>query len=307
MFESEAHIERGWPSLVGRGIANPQVLPSCDSNSLCFKSYLKAQKKRNVRQIMCYAQEYHTILETGDASILSCLESSTIRRHAMEALSCLSKCNGTYDRWQEIRRRYNLRWTLGNESLHALHRVFDTELNLDVMLNRIKKMVDVLPHHMGHIIRFGVITGLRPSEAVESVRLINNEETFHTYYNKLHMALEHFSFPEIFLRRTKKAFISFVTSDMIELAKLDYIKQSNVPAYNAIRHALNRKGLNMNMSFARKVFASHLRLCGVQPEIVDMLQGRVSTSKLTRHYLVPNNSLRDQVLDAIQKLKRDIT
>ena len=91
-----------------------------------------------------------------------------------------------------IRRRYNLRWTSGNESLHVLHRVFDTKLNLDVMLNRIKKMVDVLPRHMGRIIQFGVITGLRPSEAVESVRLINNEETFQTYYNKLHMHLNTF-------------------------------------------------------------------------------------------------------------------
>ena len=87
---------------------------------------------------------------------------------------------------------------------------------------------------------------------------------------------------------------------MIELVKLDYIKHNTVPTYNAIRHALNRRGLNMSMSFTRKVFASHLRLCGVQPEIVDMLQGRVSTSILTRHYLVPNNSLRDQVLDAIR-------
>jgi hypothetical protein len=53
MFESEAHTERGSPSLVGRGIANLQELPSCDSNSLSFKSYLKSQKKRNVRQIIC--------------------------------------------------------------------------------------------------------------------------------------------------------------------------------------------------------------------------------------------------------------
>jgi hypothetical protein len=30
MFESEAHTERGSPSLVGRGIANPQEFPSCN-------------------------------------------------------------------------------------------------------------------------------------------------------------------------------------------------------------------------------------------------------------------------------------
>jgi hypothetical protein len=73
MFESEAHTERGSPSLVGRGIANPQELPSYDSNSLSFKSYFKAQKKRNVRQIMCYAQKYHTVLETGDATAITSL------------------------------------------------------------------------------------------------------------------------------------------------------------------------------------------------------------------------------------------
>jgi hypothetical protein len=73
MFESEAHTERGSPSLVGRGIANLQELPSCDSNSLSFKSYLKSQKKRNVRQIMCYAQRYHTVLETGDATAITSL------------------------------------------------------------------------------------------------------------------------------------------------------------------------------------------------------------------------------------------
>jgi hypothetical protein len=32
-----------------------------------FESYLKSQNKRNIKQILCYAQRYHTILETGDA------------------------------------------------------------------------------------------------------------------------------------------------------------------------------------------------------------------------------------------------
>jgi len=33
-----------------------------------FEDYLKAQKKRNVRQIMCYTQKYANVLQTGDAS-----------------------------------------------------------------------------------------------------------------------------------------------------------------------------------------------------------------------------------------------
>ena len=51
MFESDAHTEteldsgseRGSRSLVGRGIANPQEF---------FETYLKANNKRNIKQIM---------------------------------------------------------------------------------------------------------------------------------------------------------------------------------------------------------------------------------------------------------------
>jgi intergrase/recombinase len=60
----------------------------------------------------------------------------------------------------------------------------------------------------------------------------------------------------------------------------------------------------MEMSLSRKLFASHLRQEGIQPEVVDMLQGRVSQSVLTRHYLVPQSSLKDQVLESMEKLKQ---
>ena len=60
------------------------------------------------------------------------------------------------------------------------------------------------------------------------------------------------------------------------------------------------------MRYCRKLFASWLRLQGVQPEVVDMLQGRVSPSILTRHYLVPQQGLKDQVLQALEKLENEL-
>jgi hypothetical protein len=45
MFESEAHTERGSPSLVGRGIANPEELPSCDSNVSVLRVTSKHRRK----------------------------------------------------------------------------------------------------------------------------------------------------------------------------------------------------------------------------------------------------------------------
>lgn len=60
------------PPQRGEGnISNPRVLSDMGlailTCSYGFESYLKSQNKRNIKQILCYAQRYHTILETGDA------------------------------------------------------------------------------------------------------------------------------------------------------------------------------------------------------------------------------------------------
>jgi intergrase/recombinase len=63
----------------------------------------------------------------------------------------------------------------------------------------------------------------------------------------------------------------------------------------------------MELSLCRKLFASYLRQsAGIQPEVVDLLQGRVSISILTRQYLVPDNSLRNNVLSVVEKLREKI-
>jgi intergrase/recombinase len=108
-----------------------------------------------------------------------------------------------------------------------------------------------------------------------------------------------------FLRQTKKAYISFVTPEMIDLVKGSSSILDDVPTLNAITLACRRKGLKMEMYLTRKIFASWLRKEGIQPEVVDILQGRASQSVLTRHFLVPENSLKDQVLDALEKLQKE--
>ncbi len=77
-------------------------------------------------------------------------------------------------------------------------------------------------------------------------------------------------------------------------------------SYNAIRLACQRRGINMDMRYCRKLFASWLRHSGIQPELIDMLHGRVSQSILIRHYLVPKPSFKDDVLQALEKLQRQL-
>jgi hypothetical protein len=77
------------------------------------------------------------------------------------------------------------------------------------MIQKVKEMVRLLPRPlMGQIVKFGVLVGLRPAELVESIRLINDKESFAQYYDPVQQALLHYKFKQ-FLRTTKKAFFEF--------------------------------------------------------------------------------------------------
>jgi hypothetical protein len=87
----------------------------------------------------------------------------------MKSLTALSRYLGYYDIWQQTRKQYNLKWSTGNESLQALERFFNPEMGLDQMIDRVKHMMQVLPPVMSNIVKYAVLTGLRPLEACESV------------------------------------------------------------------------------------------------------------------------------------------
>jgi intergrase/recombinase len=273
-----------------------------------FCDWLKSQGKTRwtVKQTKNYAIRYNQILQTENASELMTL-SPRNRHHAMSALASLAKFQGQYDRFQQLKQRYSLKWTSGNESLQSFQRFFDEEITFDSMLQRIREMIAKTPVQMGQIIKFATLTGLRPSEAVESVKLLAGKQFANVnYYNPQRQALEHFRFPEIFIRATKKAYISFVSPEILEIVKS--ATGCRFPtSYNAIRLACYKSSIGRcDMAYCRKIFASWLHQCGIQSEIIDFLQGRVSKSVFSRHYLTPSQDLKDRVLEAVDKLRKEI-
>jgi intergrase/recombinase len=79
-----------------------------------------------------------------------------------------------------------------------------------------------------------------------------------------------------------------------------------VPTYSAIRHVFNRRGIACNLHLCRKVFASWLHESGIPVITIDMLSGRCPQSLLAQHYIVPNASLKNKVLEAIGSLSSHI-
>ena len=219
--------------------------------------------------------------------------------HVMKALAAFSKYIGCYDRWREIKIRYQLRWTNPNglEIFNAI--ISDTKGNYTSMVSWLRDVCSKLPTSYSNILLYNTLTGLRPDEACKSISLIQREE--HNYLKKEVMTLEHFRYPDIFIRRTKKAYISVVTDSILELAK-----QSSVCSYNALRLAIKRRALDMNMSYCRKIFATYLRMNGIEQEIIDLLQGRTPKSVFVRHYFRPDYQYK-RIRESINSLYKSLS
>ena len=190
----------------------------------------------------------------------------------MKALSTLSKFTGRHDSWKQTIKKYNLLWFTGDNSLSIFNKILN-ERNYSDMLRWIKDVISILPKPQGNLIIFNTLTGLRPIEVSKSIGLLHSN--MNDYWNKDKGILEHYKFPNVFIRRTKKVFISVITDSMINLSKTC----SNDISYNAMKLTLHRKGMEMNMYYCRKVFATFLRNEGIEPELIDLLQGRIPNSK----------------------------
>ena len=229
---------------------------------------------------LIYAKEYSHVLYKYDARDLLLL-SNEKRIHAMKSLATLSKYLGCYDQWRKIIQRYQLKWS-DKDNTKVFNDIIGNNGNsYNSMVEWFNDTYSKLSNHYGNILLYNTLIGLRPDETCKSIILLQKERD--KDLRKDLMILEHFKYPDIFLRKTKKAYISIVTDSMLELAK-----KCSSCGYNALRLAVKRKGLEMNMAFCRKIFATHLRNSGIEQEIIDLLQGRIPKSVFVRHYFRPD-------------------
>jgi Archaeal phage integrase len=262
-----------------------------------YKVYLSRNFNRHTAKCrMIYAKDYSYVLSESNANSLLLL-SNEKRIHVMKALTALSKYTGCYDRWKNIMHRYQLKWS-SEGTVEAFNDVMMNDTcNYSSMLNWLKEALSKLSSSYGNILFFNALTGLRPDEACKAIALIHEQEN--NYVIRDLMILEHYKFPDVFIRRTKKAYISILTDSILELAK-----QASNCGYNALRLAVKRKKLNMNMAYCRKIFATSLRSNGIEQEIIDLLQGRASRSVFAKHYFRPDFNYKGikDLLDSLCKM-----
>ena len=216
----------------------------------------------------------------------------------MKALAAFSKFSGCYETWQNIRKQYQLKWT-STDPLTGFPNILKKDEDFTKMVELIKTAIDKYPR-FSNILQFDVLTGLRPTEAIESFNILLNPLRRTEYLSNDDQTLEHFRFPGIFLRRTKKAFISIVNEEFVNLAQET---QNDFLNHDKIRLTFLRNDQKFFMSYCRQIFATFLRNEGIEPEIIDLLQGRIPNSVFVRHYYRPDSSKFDIIRKKLTKLR----
>lgn len=147
---------------------------------------------------------------------------------------------------------------------------------------------------------------MRPSEGISSLRLISDlsdVDQLDGYLNEEFLMLEHFRHPKIFLRNCKNAYISFITTDLLNVV-LDIRPRIK---YAALYSRIRRLGLSNRSKQLRKLHATILRNSMIPSDVVDILQGRINSSIFMRFYYKPFlREIREKAMKAIAPLEKEI-
>ena len=153
--------------------------------------------------------------------------------------------------------------------------------------------------------RFRCPSWITTSEAATSCNLItelSENQNLPRYLDKELMMLQHFRFPEMFLRKSKNAYISFITPQLLDLI----LETKPRVKYSAIDTKIGREGFNTQTKQLRKLFATKLRT-SLPQELVDLLQGRVSQTVFMKFYYRPLlEDARNKTLTSLQTLQDEL-
>jgi len=247
-----------------------------------------------------YSKKYFDVLLSGDASVLFRLQGS-VRKSVMASLSNLSKYLGVYKEWKRLVEGYGLKWSESKAEDFIISRMANTEKNGDVLewIGTVKAKIPQLNVFMG----FMLVSGLRLREAINSYSLIIDlakEDRLSEYYNAERSVLEHFKFKKLFIRRSKKVFVSFIPKEVVErISKQEKLTEAQIN--NWIRRD---NKLRSRFGDVREYYATFMTKWLKQPEI-DFLQGRISSSVFMRNYFNPAliTDLKERVFQGIREVQ----
>jgi hypothetical protein len=233
---------------------------------------------------------------------LSALANVRGRRHVLMALSNLSKFLGCYRQFKMMVEDSGLSWSDGNGKSNFMS-VFLNE-NVDVAFDYFRRIMNSdVDEDLKRLVRFLLLSGLRPIEGYMAVRFLN--ERREGYLDEGRLLLHHWKFPE-FQRNGKRCFLTVLTKSMMD----DLTRRWTISEWNhkKVRRRLLKVGLPVRLYLFRKAFGTYLRMNGIPLEAINLVQGRTTpTSVFEAHYFRPVlDDIVARVRTVVEKLEQEI-
>jgi len=257
------------------------------------------------RYCVSYAKKYAHCLLNGNFSEVQSLP-KTVRGNVVRALANLSKYLGIYPNFKELMRSHAIEWGGKSSDELVIERISKTS-DINEIFEWVKKVKSERTD-LADFMDLLAVSGMRFNEAIASYNLIiemARQKRLNEYYNEEKETLEHYKFKDIFLRRSKKVFVSFVPKMLIEKIRL------NEPLPNsryAIEQRIRKRGLPLKFSDVREANATFLTKY-LRREEIDFIQGRVSSNVFMEHYFNPSliTDLKERVFKAIAEIETKIS
>jgi len=265
---------------------------------VAFKLWLnKEYKPKTAYDILYYLKKYaHCLLDRDFKPLLDLTKDK--RLHCMAALSSLSKFLGIHEEFSTLVKNYGLKWSVRSDDLLIAR--FTKSVDPNAVFDWIKQVKSCCSG-LRDFMDFMATTGLRFDEAIESYNLIiklSKEGKLNSYYDGEREVLEHYRFKEIFLRKTKKAFISFVSKELVK----NISDHKLLNAY-AVQSKVKRGTKKLRFGDIREVHGTVATKFLNEVEI-NFLHGRISSSVFMQNYFNPVwlADLKDRTLKAAETM-----
>jgi len=265
-----------------------------------FREYCDSKYRSSwARRVASYAQRYCKLLE--NPSGLERFRKAK-KNNVMSSLVALAKYLGIYEEFKGRLKGCGIKWS-SSSSVDSFLRIMGASDKSEELLKWLRRAREkVGKPSLSLLLKFMALSGLRKAEAIESFNLIvalgQERGGLEQYYNPEKGALEHYKYPDTFLRTTKNVFFSLVPEELLE-----EIAASEPVTYEMVRKRLYRRGMNVRIDELRDHWGTFMLNHGLIKEEVDLLQGRVGKSIFVRHYWSPALlELRNRVFKALDQL-----
>ena len=231
------------------------------------------------KNVLIYAKRYARHLLSGSLREVD-------DEHALKGLSNLSKFLGCYSMFKELKENAGLKWSTetGEEAFMQIYGGQEVE----GILEWVAEVKEKFEREISFPVGFMMLTGLRTQEAIDVLNLIGKFGLGAYPLNSDWRLMEHFKVKgndgkPLFLRRTKKCFVSALTERLAHELE-DWHENTT---YTKLRKRLERRGIDVRFYDARKWFNTTLREGGIEQEMCDLLCGRLPRNVFLRSYWRP--------------------